>query len=105
MAGVSVAPGQWPLCEGAPGFREILDGQPEELPLHRAVHDAVVEFNRFPAGAHPPHRERMALTLTTPDLQAHFVLRYADWHQVIAEYVARRLDVAADHLLPRLVGH
>lgn len=87
------------------GFREILAGQPEDLPLHRAVHNAVVEFNRFPADAHPSHRERMALILTTPELQAHSVLRYGDWRQVIAEYVARRLDLAADHMLPRLVGH
>jgi TetR/AcrR family transcriptional regulator, regulator of mycofactocin system len=86
------------------GFRDLLDGQPEELPLHEAVHRAVVEFNRFPADAQPPHRERMALILTTPELQAHSVLRYGDWRRVIAEYVARRTDASPDGLLPRLVG-
>jgi TetR/AcrR family transcriptional regulator, regulator of mycofactocin system len=87
------------------GFRELLDGQPEDIPLHEAVHRAVVEFNHFPADAHPPHRERMALILTTPELQAHSVLRYGDWRRVIAEYVARRLDVRPDDLVPKLVGH
>ena len=86
------------------GFREILDGQPEDVPLHQAVHDAVVEFNRFPPDAHPPHRERMSLILTTPELQAHSVLRYGDWRRVIAEYVARRTDRDPTDLVPRMVG-
>jgi mycofactocin system transcriptional regulator len=86
------------------GFRDLLDDQPGDVPLHQAVHQAVVEFNRFPADAHPPHRERMALILTTPELQAHSVLRYGDWRHVIAEYVARRTDTAPDDLLPVLVG-
>jgi mycofactocin system transcriptional regulator len=86
------------------GFRRILDEQPTELPLHVAVHRSVVEFNRFPADARPSHRERMRLILTTPDLQAHSVLRYADWRRVIAEYVARRTDRSPDDLLPVTVG-
>jgi mycofactocin system transcriptional regulator len=86
------------------GFQQILDSQPEDLPLHRAVHNAVLEFNRFPSDAHPSHRERMTLILTTPELQAHSVLRYADWRHVIAEYVGRRLGVDPDSLVPRLVG-
>lgn len=86
------------------GFRELLDSQPEEVPLHQAVHRSVVEFNRFPADAHPPHRERMALILTTPELQAHSVLRYRDWRRVIADYVARRTGTTADDLLPRMAG-
>lgn len=86
------------------GFRALLDGQPDDVPLHEAVHRAVVEFNRFPADAHPPHRERMALILTTPELQAHSVLRYGDWRRVIAEYVASRTGADAGDLLPRMVG-
>jgi len=61
-------------------------------------------FNRFAADAQPPHRERMALILTTPELMAHSVLRYGDWRRVIAEYVARRTDTAPDNLAPRMVG-
>lgn len=86
------------------GFRDILDGQPDDLPLYAAVHRAVVEFNRFPADARPSHRERMRLILTTPELQAHSVLRYAEWRRVIAEYVARRTGATPEDLLPRTVG-
>ncbi|MFW6090358.1 MAG: mycofactocin system transcriptional regulator [Actinomycetota bacterium] len=86
-------------------FRRILDESPADLPLHEAVHRAVLRFNEFPADAQPPHRERMRLILRTPALQAHSVLRYAQWRHVIAEYVAWRRGLAPDDLLPRTVGH
>lgn len=87
------------------GFRELLAGQPEDLPLHEAVHRAVVAFNRFPGDARPSHRDRMRLILTTPELEAHSVLRYADWRAVIADYVAERTGAAPDDLRPQLVAH
>jgi TetR/AcrR family transcriptional regulator, regulator of mycofactocin system len=86
------------------GFRRTLDEMPLDLPLHVAVHRAVVAFNDFPEGASPPHRERMRLILQTPALQAHSVLRYAEWRAVIAEFVARRLSLQEKDLLPRMVG-
>ena len=86
------------------GFRTILAGQPDDLPLHEAVHRGVVAFNDFPAGAEPSHRDRMRLILETPALQAHSVLRYAEWRAVIAEYVAERVGLEPDDLLPRTVG-
>ena len=86
-------------------FRELLADQPDGLPVHEAIHRAVVEFNRFPADAHPPHRERMRLILTTPELQAHSVLRYTEWRQVIAEDVARRTGSRATDLVPQVAGH
>ena len=92
------------FAETLDGFRATLAGLPDDLPLHEAVHAAVLVFNRFDLDAHPSHRERMQLILTTPALQAHSVLRYGEWRQVIAEYVARRLDLRPDDLLPRLVG-
>lgn len=86
-------------------FRGLLDSSPEEQPLHQVVHRAVVEFNRFPDDARPTHRERMRLILETPALLAHSALRYAEWRQVIADYVARRTGCAVGDLLPRSVGH
>jgi TetR/AcrR family transcriptional regulator, regulator of mycofactocin system len=85
-------------------FRKILAEMPADLPLHEAVHRAVLRFNQFPADAQPPHLERMRLILRTPALQAHSVLRYAQWRQVIAEYVGHRRRVASDDILPRTVG-
>ena len=92
------------FAETLDGFRATLAAMPPELPLYEAVHAAVLAFNRFDLDAHPSHRERMQLILTTPALQAHSVLRYGEWRQVIAEYVAQRLGLDADDLLPRLVG-
>jgi TetR/AcrR family transcriptional regulator, regulator of mycofactocin system len=92
------------FAETLDGFRATLAAMPHDLPLHRAVQVAVLAFNRFDLDAHPSHRERMQLILTTPTLQAHSVLRYGEWRRVIAEYVAQRLGIGADDLLPRTVG-
>lgn len=86
-------------------FREILAAMPRDLPLREAVHRGVLEFNRFPADAQPPHRDRMRLILETPTLQAHSVLRYSQWRAVIAEFVATRTGARASDLLPQTVGH
>lgn len=43
--------------------------------------------------------------LETPALQAHSVLRYAEWRQVIADYAASRLGVSPHSLEPVLLGH
>lgn len=92
------------FSETLDGFRATLAATSNEVPLHEAVHAAVLAFNRFDLDAHPSHRERMQLILTTPTLQAHSVLRYGEWRQVIAEYVAFRLGLRPDDLLPRTVG-
>jgi mycofactocin system transcriptional regulator len=86
------------------GFRAILAGQPPDLPLHEAVHRSVVAFNDFPPDAEPPHRDRMRLILKTPALQAHSVLRYAEWRAAIADHAAARLGLGPADLLPRTIG-
>lgn len=85
-------------------FRRLLAQAPPDRPLFENVHHAVVEFNRFDPDADPPHRERMRLILSTPALQAHSVLRYAEWRMVIAEYVGSRLSLASTDFLPGIVG-
>ena len=86
-------------------FRMLLDQMPADLPLHEAAFRGVVAFNDFPDDAEPPHRERMRLILGTPALQAHSVLRYREWRQVISDYVARRLELHPADVLPQSVGH
>ena len=86
------------------GFRRLLDAQSVE-PMWRAIHQAVMEFNRFPPDASPPHRERMLLIRNTPALVAHSALRYDAWRRVISEYVADREGLDPDDLLPRTVAH
>ena len=85
-------------------FRQILDDSPADLPLIEAVQRAVLRFNEYDPDAEPPHRDRMRLILRTPALQAHSVLRYADWRGVIAAYVAERRGVPPDDLFPQTVA-
>lgn len=86
-------------------FREILDASDPTLPLYDAVHRAVLAFNDFGEGQLARHRRRMNLILSTPALEAHSAIRYAQWREVIASYVARRRDLAPTDLLPISVGH
>ena len=86
-------------------FRRILDDTPGDVPLWQSVHTGVLRFNDFGAGAEQQHRNRMGLILTTPTLQAHSVLRYAQWREVIADHVAARTGHDVGSLLPITVGH
>ncbi|MBD8608796.1 mycofactocin system transcriptional regulator [Aeromicrobium sp. CFBP 8757] len=86
-------------------FREILADSPPGLPLHESVHQAMLRFNDFGPQAAPQHRRRMGLILSTPALQAHSVLRYAQWRGVIADHVAQRTGLSPGDLLPVTVGH
>src|SRR6478609_2431605 len=86
------------------GFRAILAETPDTVPLADAVQGAVLRFNEYPPSSDPSHRDRMRLILETPALQAHSVLRYAEWRGVIAEYVASRLGLLPTDTLPRTVG-
>lgn len=74
-------------------------------PLLDELREAVLAFNRFDPGEVPWHRDRMALILTVPALQAHSTLRYAAWRSVIAEFAAARLGGSPADLLPQLVAH
>ncbi|QLQ09732.1 MAG: mycofactocin system transcriptional regulator [Nocardioidaceae bacterium] len=85
-------------------FRGLLAELPVELPLREAVHRGVIAFNDFPDDAQPSHRDRMRLILQTPALEAHSVLRYGQWRQVIAEFVADRLGMGPEEPLPVVVG-
>ncbi|WP_345214684.1 mycofactocin system transcriptional regulator [Georgenia halophila] len=85
-------------------MREYLAAVPPEIPLFDALHDAVIEFNRFPDEERESHRRRMEVLLRTPTLVAHSALRYQAWRQVIAEFVGRRLGVPPTALQPQTIG-
>ncbi len=86
-------------------MRGLLAAQADDVPLLESLRVAVLAFNRLDADAEPWHRQRMALILHVPALQAHSTLRYAAWRDVVAEHAARRLGEPAGALGPRLVGH
>lgn len=86
-------------------FRAILAATPADIPIADALRIGVREFNEFSPDADPPHIERMRLVLESPALQAHSVLRYTAWRQVVAEFVATRTGLSPDDALPTLIGH
>jgi mycofactocin system transcriptional regulator len=87
------------------GMEDWLAEGGDDVPLLDALTDAVVRFNALAPEAVPAHRQRMALILHVPALQAHSTLRYADWRGVVARFAARRLDQYLDAPLPQLIGH
>jgi len=90
--------------DGLRGFAEMFRRTPADVPLADAIRDALVAFNRLDDAAVAQHRQRMRLLLGTPALLAHSELRYAAWRAVVADFVAQRLGLPADDLLPRLAG-
>jgi mycofactocin system transcriptional regulator len=74
-------------------------------PLMTALRRAAVASNTYPADALPELRIRMQLITTVPALQAHSMLRYAEWRGVVAEFAATRLGQAADAFVPMAIGH
>lgn len=86
-------------------FRGILASMPHDIPLREAIHRGVRAFNDFDADSMRMHRQRMALILSTPALQAHSVHQYSEWRRVISDYVADRLDLPPTAMLPKVIGH
>ncbi len=78
---------------------------PADTPLMETLRAAVIASNTYPSAAEPELRIRMTLITTVPALQAHSMLRYADWRSVIAEFAAERLGASAHDLVPRSIGY
>jgi mycofactocin system transcriptional regulator len=76
-----------------------------KLPLMEALRRAAVSSNTYPAAALPELRIRMTLITTVPALQAHSMLRYAEWRQVVAEFAAARLRRDPADFAPQAIGH
>lgn len=76
-----------------------------KAPLASALRDAVVASNTYPAEVLPELRLRLTLITTVPALQAHSMLRYAEWRDVVARFAARRLRRSVEHLVPQAIGH
>ena len=93
-------------------FDSVLDRLRAELgardpaaPMLDTLREAVVASNAYPAELLPELRTRITLITRVPALQAHSMLRYAAWRRVVAEFVAGRVGVGADDLLPRALGY
>ena len=84
---------------------EWLSSTGGDTPVLDAITDAVVRFNSLPPEAVPAHRQRMSLILHTPALQAHSTLRYAEWRDVVARFVAQRTGTEPTDATPQLSGY
>ena len=85
-------------------MRAHLASMPDDLPLMEQLRQSILEFNRVPEAEWGYHRRRMDLLLHVPTLLAHSTLRYASWRQVVAEHVARRLDLPEHDLIPQTIA-
>ena len=86
------------------GMRAHLSALPPTIGLADALRSSLVAFNRLDASEIPAHRRRMALLLTVPALQAHSMLMYAGWRQVVADYVAGATGAKPDDHRPQTVA-
>ncbi|GED99871.1 putative transcriptional regulatory protein TetR [Gordonia spumicola] len=85
-------------------LRTRLARAPEDISLGESLIRALIVFNEVPGDYVEKHRSRMSLLLGVPALQAHSMLMYADWRQVIAEHCAARLAVDPGDHIPQTIA-
>ena len=73
-------------------------------PMIDVLRRAVVATNRFGARELDELRIRIGLISSVPDLVAHSAVRYAEWCDVVADFVAGRIGGAPDDLGPQTVA-
>ncbi|MDO8212432.1 mycofactocin system transcriptional regulator [Conexibacter sp. CPCC 206217] len=83
---------------------ELAKSSPDE-PLMGALGRAIVASNSYPSEELPQLRLRMTLITAVPALQAHSMLRYQAWREVVAEYAAQRLGLTPEHHVPQTIAH
>jgi TetR/AcrR family transcriptional regulator, regulator of mycofactocin system len=86
-------------------LRADLRAVDQDQPIMEVVRQAAVRSNSYPDELLDELHRRVTLIQSVPALQAHSMLRYAEWRGIVAEYVAERLDLAPDDLVPIAAGH
>ncbi|WP_197694261.1 mycofactocin system transcriptional regulator [Mycobacterium sp. 852002-40037_SCH5390672] len=85
-------------------LRDLLDNVDSDVRLGDALRAALLAFNTFDESETARHRQRMRVILQTAELQAYSMTMYAGWREVIAAFVARRLECKTADLLPQTVA-
>jgi mycofactocin system transcriptional regulator len=85
-------------------LQELLDNVDPEVRLGKALRAALLAFNTFDECETARHRQRMRVILQTPELQAYSMTMYAGWREVMAGFVAHRLDAKTTDPLPQTVA-
>jgi mycofactocin system transcriptional regulator len=86
-------------------LRESLSLADPAADMMQVLRSAVVASNHYEDQAQDELRLRMTLITTVPALQAHSMVRYAAWRRVVSEFVAQRMDLDPDDLIPLTIGH
>jgi AcrR family transcriptional regulator len=85
-------------------FAAALRDRPVDEPLLTSLREVAAEMCEVTA-SHPEHEGlRLAIIDTSETLRAMSLKVTEDWASALAEESARRLDLSADDLLPRLLG-
>ena len=85
-------------------LHDELIGAPADRPMMDVLRQAVIATNRFGAGELDELRIRIGLISTVPTLVAHSAVRYAEWCDVVAGFVAGRVGGRPDDLGPQTVA-
>ncbi len=85
-------------------FQAEFDAVPPSVSMATALRECILAFNDFTDDEVPWLRQRMALLLRVPALQAHSVLRYVAWCDIVAKFVARRTGFGAGTLVPQVIA-
>jgi mycofactocin system transcriptional regulator len=85
-------------------LQDELEGAPDDQPMMDVLRQAVMATNRFGARELDELRIRMGLISSVPSLVAHSAVRYAEWCEVVADFVAGRIGGAREDLAPQTVA-
>jgi TetR/AcrR family transcriptional regulator, regulator of mycofactocin system len=85
-------------------MRDLLADVDPVVPVRDALRTVLLAFNTFDDAETARHRRRMRVILETAALQAYSMTMYAGWRAVVAAFVAKRLGVKADDLVPQTVA-
>jgi mycofactocin system transcriptional regulator len=81
-----------------------LRAPPAGEPMMDVLRRAVTATNRFGASELGELRIRIGLISSVPSLVAHSAVRYSEWCQVVAGFVAARTGGGPDELVPQTVA-
>jgi mycofactocin system transcriptional regulator len=85
-------------------LRRALQAAPVERPMMDVLREAVVSTNGFGADELDELRIRIRLISSVPTLVAHSAVRYAEWCEVVAGFVAVRTGGDPEALGPQTVA-
>lgn len=84
--------------------RQLAIADPNK-PVTLAIRDAVVAANYIRPEQQQIYRQRVSLILHSPAVVATSINRYQQWRTVVEEFVADRLGVSPNSLVPRSLAY